>query len=330
MMAVQVARGIPLKRSDGEVIWRSDSNVPLTAGSGTVTFQAKVADMSNVRLFLVDEENYNLPSIPAATLNIAKRTVPIPESTTIIFNGERHEIDYSAEEYYQKSELSVKSIGKHTVTILLRDPENFAFSDGSNTAYVEVVCRLSDSARVAIIFIAAITLLLLGIGIWAVLVRRERLQLIFAALRCRTTPSQEHFLPTRDEEERRALLSEAALLSVDAERADTLISDSLAKTLISNDPEPVYTDGRRKRIVNVDTLSAHFAAGERIDVNILKARGLIPADTAYIKVLAGGVIDKPLTVLANDFSLAAVKMIALTGGEARRVITVRKKEGKKK
>ena len=60
MMAVQVARGIPLKRSDGEVIWRSDSNVPLTAGSGTVTFQAKVADMSNVRLFLVDEENYNL------------------------------------------------------------------------------------------------------------------------------------------------------------------------------------------------------------------------------------------------------------------------------
>ena len=172
-------------------------------------------------------------------------------------------------------------------------------------------------------------LFLLALAVFAVTVRRERLRLVFAALRCRTTPSQEHFLPVVADQEQQVLLPETALLSVDAGHADTLISDSLAKTLIATEPEPIYTDGRRKRIVNVDVLSSHFEPGERIDVNILKERGLVPADTAYIKILASGVIDKPLVVLANDFSLAAVKMIALTGGEARRVITIRKKEDKK-
>ena len=58
-----------------------------------------------------------------------------------------------------------------------------------------------------------------------------------------------------------------------------------------------------------------------MDVNSLKAHSLIPYDTAYIKVLARGIIDKPLSVYANDFSLSAVKMIALAGGKAVRVDT---------
>ena len=277
-----------------------------------------------------DEANYNPPAIPEATLNIAKKIVSIPGSTTVIYDGENHEINYSAEEYYQNSALSVKSIGKHTVTILLRDPRNYAFSDGSVAARVQVVCRFSDSARIVMILISALVLFLLALAVFVVTVRRERLRLVFAALRCRTTPSQGHFLPLSADNERQVLLPETALMSVDAGRADALISDSLAKTLIATEPEPIYTDGRRKRIVNVDILSSHFEAGERIDVNVLKERRLVPADTAYIKILASGVIDKPLVVLANDFSLAAVKMIALTGGEARRVITIRKKEDKKK
>ena len=277
-----------------------------------------------------DDANYNPPAIPEANLNIAKKIVSIPASTTIIYDGENHEIYYSADEYYQNSTLSVKSLGKHTVTLLLRDPKNYAFSDGSAAARVHVVCRLSDSSRIAVIMISALVLFLLALAVFVVTVRRERLRLVFAALRCRTTPSQEHFLPVAADKDRQVLLPETALLSVDAGHADTLISDSLAKTLITSEPEPIYTDGKRKRIVNVDILSSHFEAGDRIDVNVLKERGLVPADTAYIKILASGVIDKPLVVLANDFSLAAVKMIALTGGEARRVITIRKKEDKKK
>ena len=117
---------------------------------------------------------------------------------------------------------------------------------------------------------------------------------------------------------------------VNAEHADSLITDSLAKDLINRDGEIVYTDGKSKNIVNVDTLSENFNSGDRVDVNALKNKSLVPYDTAYIKVLARGEIDKPLSVFANDFSLSAVKMIALTGGKAIKAVTIKtKKESEK-
>ena len=115
-------------------------------------------------------------------------------------------------------------------------------------------------------------------------------------------------------------------LYVDKERADELITDSLAKNLLSKNDCLIETVGTKKRVINVDTLSENFSSGDTVDVNILKNRSLVPYDTAYIKVLARGMIDKPLKVYANDFSLSAVKMIALKGGEAIRVITVKKKD----
>ena len=117
--------------------------------------------------------------------------------------------------------------------------------------------------------------------------------------------------------------TECGVSSINTERADELISDSLAKDLLKKKREVVYTDGDSKSIVNVDTLSQSFRPGDRVDVNILKEKSLVPYDTAYLKVLARGAIDKPLSVYANDFSLSAVKMIALTGGEAIRVVTLK-------
>ena len=108
---------------------------------------------------------------------------------------------------------------------------------------------------------------------------------------------------------------------VDAARADMLITDSLAKSLLKKDGEIIYTDGTEKRIVNVDTISNAFLAGERVDFNSLKEKGVVSADTAYIKVLARGRIDKPLNVYANEFSLSAIKMIALTGGQSVKIVT---------
>ena len=112
---------------------------------------------------------------------------------------------------------------------------------------------------------------------------------------------------------------------VDTDRADALISNSFAKELVSSEGESVYTSGWRKSVVNIDTLSDNFTAGERVDVNILKSMSLIPYDTAYVKVLARGMIDKPLYVYANDFSNTAIKMLALTGGKAVKVTTVKLK-----
>ena len=65
-------------------------------------------------------------------------------------------------------------------------------------------------------------------------------------------------------------------------------------------------------------------------MNTLKERHLISKDTAYVKVLARGSIDKPISVHANAFSLSAVKMIALTGGEAVKVNTSRVKNKEKR
>ena len=62
-----------------------------------------------------------------------------------------------------------------------------------------------------------------------------------------------------------------------------------------------------------------------MDVNSLKAKQLISSETGYIKVLGGGKIDKPLLIYANDFSLSAVKMIALTGGKVIRVVTFKER-----
>ena len=121
---------------------------------------------------------------------------------------------------------------------------------------------------------------------------------------------------------------ESGLLSTTAEAADALITDALARELISEEERTVITRGTRHSIVNVDTLSDSFCAGERVDINRLKEKTLVASDAGYLKVLARGSIDKPLSVYADDFSLQAVKMIALTGGEAIRARTVEREEKK--
>jgi ribosomal protein L15 len=123
---------------------------------------------------------------------------------------------------------------------------------------------------------------------------------------------------------------EGTVEAVDVKAADALITDALAEALLMTEEREIYTEGSRRGVINVDTLSAAFLPGDEVDINRLKKKKLIARDVGYIKVLARGVVDKPLRVYANDFSLSAVKMIALSGGEAIKVITVRKKKGLRK
>lgn len=129
---------------------------------------------------------------------------------------------------------------------------------------------------------------------------------------------------TEGENEIEINTEEKSIMSVDVDYADSLITDSLAKDLIRNEKQTVYTEGKRRNVINVDTISENFLSGDSVDVNSLKDKSLVSKDTGYIKVLARGSIDKPLTVRANAFSLSAVKMIALTGGEAVKVNTQRR------
>ena len=118
-----------------------------------------------------------------------------------------------------------------------------------------------------------------------------------------------------------SIKNEDECMTVNVQRADSLISDSLAKSLLRREREIVYTQGYKRSVVNVDTLSENFDSGEVINVNDMKARRLVSPDTLSVKVLARGRRDKPLFVKANAFSLSAVKMIALAGGEAIRAST---------
>ena len=70
--------------------------------------------------------------------------------------------------------------------------------------------------------------------------------------------------------------------------------------------------------INIDTLAAHFEPYAHVTLDAMKAKKLVPARVARVKVLARGVLDKPLFVEAQDFSLDAVKMILLVGGRVKR------------
>ena len=110
----------------------------------------------------------------------------------------------------------------------------------------------------------------------------------------------------------------AECVSVGVDRADELIGDSIARSLVKS-ADRIETNGRKRYCVNIDELDSMFEAGERVDVNVLKSRGIIPNDAGFVKILARGTLSKPLTVYANAYSLTAVKMIALTGGRVYRV-----------
>lgn len=104
--------------------------------------------------------------------------------------------------------------------------------------------------------------------------------------------------------------------------AEELITDATAEQLIAlADTRVVCAVPGRRAVVNLDTISANYREGETVDLASLKEKGLIDKKASACKVLARGMLDKSLTVEAADFSLPAVKMIALTGG---RVIRIRK------
>ena len=110
---------------------------------------------------------------------------------------------------------------------------------------------------------------------------------------------------------------------VSVNEAEMLISDATAKQLVAlaDEAAPSRAGRGRRSYVNLDTISANFREGERVTLAALQEKGLVDKKASAYKVLARGSLEKSLTVEANEFSLPAVKMIALTGGK---VVKVRK------
>ncbi len=118
---------------------------------------------------------------------------------------------------------------------------------------------------------------------------------------------------------KRLLLSDSGPLSqVTVAEANALMPDEIAKeelkaesTLFTN--IEIHT-GAKKAEINIDTIAEHFNSGDTVTLSLLKEKGLVSKQTGHVKILARGTLDKPLTVIAQDFSIAALKMILLTGG----------------
>ncbi len=111
--------------------------------------------------------------------------------------------------------------------------------------------------------------------------------------------------------------SEAPMSAVSAEEADSLMSDGEAMEHNNSLYEDIEIyHGSKKAEINIDTVSECFPDGAVVTLNSLKEKRLLPKNVGAVKILARGVLDKRLTVVAQDFSRSAVKMILLTGGEA--------------
>ena len=125
----------------------------------------------------------------------------------------------------------------------------------------------------------------------------------------------------KKEEEEKRLVEEKAHMEelrrqqVSVAQVKEIISDETASILIEKEFDEEKIFGNKKGIINIDIISRNFKAGDIVTVNTLKDKKLIDKNICFVKVLARGVIDKPLVVKAQDFSLDAVKMIQLTGGK---------------
>ena len=85
------------------------------------------------------------------------------------------------------------------------------------------------------------------------------------------------------------------------------------------EPEPIiirYSIADRKHQINLDTLSAHFEDGDKVNLAALKAKGLVPASTKQIKVLArnSAVLNKAFHIEAQAASATAKRAVEAAGG----------------
>ena len=103
----------------------------------------------------------------------------------------------------------------------------------------------------------------------------------------------------------------------DAERADELMTDEEAEQHIEIlEEEPGKERSGKMAAINLDTICDSFEDGETVSLELLKEKKLISNKMGRVKILARGTMTKKLDIVADNFSLQAVKMITLAGGRA--------------
>ena len=112
---------------------------------------------------------------------------------------------------------------------------------------------------------------------------------------------------------------------ISVNEAKSAMTDEEAKNLVINTYEEVKVlNNSKKAVINIDTLSQYFNDGDLVDASSLQEKRIVSSNVTHIKILARGELDKRLIVIADDFSLDAVKMIALMGGKTIKRNTITK------
>lgn len=81
-------------------------------------------------------------------------------------------------------------------------------------------------------------------------------------------------------------------------------------------PKRGFNNINRKEyaIVNLRDLNDKFADGDSVDLQALKAAGLVKKELAGVKLLGNGELKAKLTVKVNKVSAAAKKAVEAAGG----------------
>lgn len=304
---------LPLPKPEAVFYDGTVKNISLSPDAPYTASFAGATDAGVYEIRLIPKDNVNYEFEEGGTVSFGILPAPITLKVAVggngytLLSGKIYGDDVLSEEYYTE--------------------DGFVYVRISNPNYeLSVVPAESrESFVVMIIFFLIMLVILLILAAFIVYNRRDKIIAFFATKDvksshvCRSCIENASSTPGGTDSACGSEPQLELLLAVDEPHANSLISDSLARNLVADAEIVVETNGKRKCIVNVNTVSESFSAGDTVDINKMKERGIIPKDAKRVKVLAGGVIDKPLTVIADSFSLSAVKMIALTGGHAIRV-----------
>ena len=108
-------------------------------------------------------------------------------------------------------------------------------------------------------------------------------------------------------------------IHVDAVHADELLTDEEATEKIEVIKRTTIAKSSKMAEVNLDVICDNYEDGETVELAGLQAKRIVNKNAGRLKVLARGVMTKRLTVVADKFSLQAVKMITLAGGTAEQL-----------
>ena len=79
--------------------------------------------------------------------------------------------------------------------------------------------------------------------------------------------------------------------------------------------------------INVATLETAFDAGATVDVDALRAKGLVPKLAEHVKILGEGELKKKLAVKAHAISESARQKIEAAGGSFTKLESTKAAEG---